>query len=110
MPTDHAWQLVPGVVVDTPSFGRGVVTFVSGGHAHIRTPEGLVTERADELQLPAVRRLDGVLVRMEQAWQQEGLESGVVCQEEPARVLVLLSSTQESVWVDRAHACLFEVV
>jgi hypothetical protein len=86
------------------------VTFVSGGHVHVRTPEGLVTERADELQLPAVRRLDGVLVCTAHAWQQEGLESGVVCQEEPARVLVLLSSTQESVWVERAHACLFEVV
>ena len=79
MPTDHAWQLVPGVVVETPSFGRGVVTFVSGGHAHVRTPEGLVTERADELQLPAVRRLDGVLVCMEHAREEEELQSGVVC-------------------------------
>ena len=96
--------------METPSFGRGVVTFVSGGHAHVRTSEGLVTERADELQLPAVRRLDGVLVRMEHARQQEGQQSGVVCQEESARVLVLLSSTLESVWVHRAHARLFEVV
>lgn len=109
-PPDHAWRLVPGVVVESPSFGRGVVTFVSGEHAHIRTPDTVAIERVDELHLPAVRRLDGVLVRADDARQHEDVESGVVCQEEPGRVLVLLSRTQESVWVDRVHVCLFEVV
>ena len=113
---DHAWQLVPGIIVQSPSFGRGIVIFVSGEHAHIRTPDTVVIERADELQMPAVRRFDGVLVRAPGApgqggaRQHEKLENGVVCQEESARIFVLLSNTQESVWVHRAHVCLFETV
>ena len=82
-----------------------------GLHAGARSSPGgqePLDRRQEErhgLPRPGARLSDQV-----HALQREGLESGVVCQEEPARVLVLLSSMQESVWVDRADACLFEVL
>jgi hypothetical protein len=120
MTESHGWQLVPGMVVDSPSFGRGVVTFASAEYVHVQTSDTVAVERADGLEFPPVRRLDGVLVRAggdhhrllqtDDVDGTEKLESGVVCQEEPERVFVLLARTQESVWVDRAHVRRFEVV
>ena len=115
----HELLVVPGARVHSPSFGHGVVTFVHGDDVHVRTEDAVVIEHVRNIHFLPVQRLDDVLVYVTKADVVVGqsqpprfcgrVQPGVVCQEDHAGVLVLLSQTQESVWVERARVCAFEI-
>ena len=115
----HKLPVVPGAKVHSPSFGHGVVTFVHGDDVHVRTEDAVVMEHVSNVQFLPVQRLDNVLVYVTKADVVVGqsqpprhggrVQPGVVCQEDHAGVLVLLSQTQESVWVEHARVCAIEI-